>query len=319
MWSTVSSYFSNTSAGHSEERFSDSEDSDWVFVSHSGEEVAREDVFVQEEEAGDDSREKKFKPTPMSPLPLGCTKNRHSLHTSQISPAVSPSRMDGSWFITPPPCFTVKCASEIEKSPLEDLLIEHPSMSVYCSHQSQFSPCPVRSADENLFVPHSQDQLPLRVQKQVCGVNNKNTRYGPLATDNVLPCITLPEGHCYQLTVEEEQQQSEACDSSAMNVNIKNKSVVNVLLSLENCAIVAHQRKRHGRICQKSKASVQKKKLLPKKDNKNLSKPSKLVKQGNLSSSYITRQNRVQQMRNPFCQRNSHIIKPFGEKCKRQF
>ncbi|XP_030623279.1 tumor protein p53-inducible nuclear protein 2 isoform X2 [Chanos chanos] len=40
--------------------------------------------------------------------------------------------MDESWFITPPPCFTAEGATA-ETSPMEDLLIEHPSMSVYVS------------------------------------------------------------------------------------------------------------------------------------------------------------------------------------------
>lgn len=40
--------------------------------------------------------------------------------------------MDESWFVTPPPCFTAE-GPMAEASPMEDLLIEHPSMSVYVS------------------------------------------------------------------------------------------------------------------------------------------------------------------------------------------
>ncbi|KAM4610288.1 uncharacterized protein tp53inp2b isoform 2-T2 [Polymixia lowei] len=43
--------------------------------------------------------------------------------------------MDESWFVTPPPCFTAEGATA-ETSPMEDLLIEHPSMSVYVSPNS---------------------------------------------------------------------------------------------------------------------------------------------------------------------------------------
>ncbi|KAG8565302.1 hypothetical protein GDO81_012796 [Engystomops pustulosus] len=41
--------------------------------------------------------------------------------------------MDESWFVTPPPCFTAEGPGHnvVGSSPLEDLLIEHPSMSVY--------------------------------------------------------------------------------------------------------------------------------------------------------------------------------------------
>ncbi|NXJ70008.1 T53I2 protein, partial [Rostratula benghalensis] len=54
------------------------------------------------------------------------------------SPATSPAQaspclMDESWFVTPPPCFTAEEPSPdgMGSSPMEDLLIEHPSMSVY--------------------------------------------------------------------------------------------------------------------------------------------------------------------------------------------
>ncbi|KAJ8291034.1 hypothetical protein GJAV_G00020660 [Gymnothorax javanicus] len=44
--------------------------------------------------------------------------------------------LEESWFITPPPCFTAGGHAPVllETSPLENLLIEHPSMSVYAVH-----------------------------------------------------------------------------------------------------------------------------------------------------------------------------------------
>lgn len=39
--------------------------------------------------------------------------------------------LDESWYVTPPACFTQLGPVHVETSPLEDLLIEHPSMSVY--------------------------------------------------------------------------------------------------------------------------------------------------------------------------------------------
>ncbi|XP_075684151.1 tumor protein p53-inducible nuclear protein 1 [Rhinoderma darwinii] len=44
--------------------------------------------------------------------------------------------LEESWFVTPPPCFTAGelATMEVETSPLENLLIEHPSMSVYAVH-----------------------------------------------------------------------------------------------------------------------------------------------------------------------------------------
>jgi hypothetical protein len=41
-----------------------------------------------------------------------------------------PNTMDESWFLTPPSCFS-SASIQLEASPLENLLIEHPSMSVY--------------------------------------------------------------------------------------------------------------------------------------------------------------------------------------------
>ena len=44
--------------------------------------------------------------------------------------------LEESWFVTPPPCFTGRGGKnvQLETSPLENLLIEHPSMSVYAHH-----------------------------------------------------------------------------------------------------------------------------------------------------------------------------------------
>lgn len=46
------------------------------------------------------------------------------------------TNIEESWFITPPPCFTSAGPVNMETSPLENLLIEHPSMSVY-QHSAQ--------------------------------------------------------------------------------------------------------------------------------------------------------------------------------------
>lgn len=44
---------------------------------------------------------------------------------------VEPCCLEESWFVTPPACFTRAQPLPLEPSPLENLLIEHPSMSVY--------------------------------------------------------------------------------------------------------------------------------------------------------------------------------------------
>ncbi|XP_029467081.1 tumor protein p53-inducible nuclear protein 2 isoform X2 [Rhinatrema bivittatum] len=57
----------------------------------------------------------------------------HDCGGRSVSPLPDPCSMDESWFVTPPPCFTAEGPGpvSVESSPLEDLLIEHPSMSVY--------------------------------------------------------------------------------------------------------------------------------------------------------------------------------------------
>jgi hypothetical protein len=45
-------------------------------------------------------------------------------------PSLYPNTMDESWFLTPPSCFS-SASIQLETSPIENLLIEHPSMSVY--------------------------------------------------------------------------------------------------------------------------------------------------------------------------------------------
>ncbi|KAK9885958.1 hypothetical protein WA026_013834, partial [Henosepilachna vigintioctopunctata] len=56
----------------------------------------------------------------------------HLTRTSSSSSLPSISiNMEESWFLTPPPCFNSTGPVHMETSPLENLLIEHPSMSVY--------------------------------------------------------------------------------------------------------------------------------------------------------------------------------------------
>lgn len=63
-------------------------------------------------------------------------------------PAIGNS-MEESWFVTPPPCFTSTGPIQIQTSPLENLLIEHPSMSVYHSLRSSDG---IYDDDDNIVV-----------------------------------------------------------------------------------------------------------------------------------------------------------------------
>ncbi|XP_076237469.1 tumor protein p53 inducible nuclear protein [Calliopsis andreniformis] len=58
-----------------------------------------------------------------------------------IDPAVEgATALEESWYVTPPACFTRAGPVNVETSPLEDLLIEHPSMSVYRATASPVAP-----------------------------------------------------------------------------------------------------------------------------------------------------------------------------------
>ncbi|XP_038659548.1 tumor protein p53-inducible nuclear protein 2 isoform X1 [Scyliorhinus canicula] len=61
--------------------------------------------------------------------------------SSSGPPQSLPCTLEESWFVTPPPCFTAEGQDEVqvESSPLENLLIEHPSMSVYAASSTNLS------------------------------------------------------------------------------------------------------------------------------------------------------------------------------------
>ncbi|XP_066597103.1 tumor protein p53-inducible nuclear protein 2 isoform X2 [Prorops nasuta] len=65
-----------------------------------------------------------------------------------------PTALEESWYVTPPACFTRAGPVNVETSPLEDLLIEHPSMSVYRATASSLvtpeTPPPTPNAPEDL-------------------------------------------------------------------------------------------------------------------------------------------------------------------------
>lgn len=72
-------------------------------------------------------------------------------------------KMDESWFVTPPSCFTSQGPVNMETSPLENLLIEHPSMSVYHGVRSMD-----RSADieESLVVLEKEREMEVKMDQQ---------------------------------------------------------------------------------------------------------------------------------------------------------
>ncbi|XP_066480336.1 tumor protein p53-inducible nuclear protein 1 [Tiliqua scincoides] len=76
--------------------------------------------------------------------------------------------MEESWFITPPPCFTAGGLTtiKVETSPLENLLIEHPSMSVYAVHNTHHSLNKTNCQEEEEEEPHDASNSRMESQSE---------------------------------------------------------------------------------------------------------------------------------------------------------
>lgn len=95
-------------------------------------------LFVEKESDGDshscDVTNKNLQLVPFRNIlsHLGSiSENEENTFLSANLPSLYPNSMDDSWFLTPPECFSSVSSIQLESSPLENLLIEHPSMSVY--------------------------------------------------------------------------------------------------------------------------------------------------------------------------------------------
>ncbi|XP_062500662.1 tumor protein p53-inducible nuclear protein 1-like isoform X2 [Corticium candelabrum] len=89
---------------------------------------------------------------------------------------------DGSWIVTPPECFTRPLCEEPEQNELEDLLIEHPSMSVYHDVPSRQHHARPRVAARDLAIVQggldnrSEVTLGLAASCQVAHTRRRSTR-----------------------------------------------------------------------------------------------------------------------------------------------
>ncbi|XP_007999321.1 tumor protein p53-inducible nuclear protein 1 isoform X2 [Macaca nemestrina] len=125
-----------SSSSNQEPEFSEKEDDEWILVDFidtctgfSAEEEEEEEEDISEESPTEH-------PSVFSCLPasLECLADTSDSCFLQFESCP----MEESWFITPPPCFTAGGLTtiKVETSPMENLLIEHPSMSVYAVHNS---------------------------------------------------------------------------------------------------------------------------------------------------------------------------------------
>jgi DOR family len=100
------------------------EDNDWLFVEKTDE----------KDSTRSEKSSKNLQLVPFQSIlsHLGSiSENDENSFLSANLPSLYPNSMDDSWFLTPPECFSSISSIQLESSPLENLLIEHPSMSVY--------------------------------------------------------------------------------------------------------------------------------------------------------------------------------------------
>uniref|UniRef100_A0A3Q4AI41 Uncharacterized protein n=1 Tax=Mola mola TaxID=94237 RepID=A0A3Q4AI41_MOLML len=150
---------------HEDGKEEEEEDEDWILVNYLGKE---------EEEEGEDDLVMIPSPTASPPIRYASCTSLNSTADTDPDGRVEDDEEDEeesgflrldvgsleeSWFVTPPPCFTGRGSQPVllETSPLENLLIEHPSMSVYTHHSPPrltLDPLPC-SLDLELALLHS--------------------------------------------------------------------------------------------------------------------------------------------------------------------
>ncbi|XP_048068548.1 tumor protein p53-inducible nuclear protein 1 isoform X2 [Ursus arctos] len=126
----------NTSSNQ-EPEFSEKEDDEWILVDFIGACAGFSAAEAKAEAISEESRAEHPSVFSCLPASLECLADTSDSCLLQFESCP----MEESWFITPPPCFTAGGLTtlKVETSPMENLLIEHPSMSVYAVHNS----CPV--------------------------------------------------------------------------------------------------------------------------------------------------------------------------------
>ncbi|XP_054983768.1 tumor protein p53-inducible nuclear protein 1 [Sorex araneus] len=130
-----------------EPEFREQEDEEWVLVDF----IDTCPAFSAED---DDEEEADIgaEPPPDPPAVFSCL----PASLECLAEASESCFLEESWFVTPPPCFTAAggTALKVETSPLENLLIEHPSMSVYAVHSASPEEFPGPRGDAASDVGH---------------------------------------------------------------------------------------------------------------------------------------------------------------------
>lgn len=112
------------------------EDKDWLFVETETQHPSLVSPSADEEITSDKKQNNNNNNLQLVPFKSilshlsTVNENDENCLLSANLPSLYPNTMDESWFLTPPSCFS-SASIQLETSPIENLLIEHPSMSVY--------------------------------------------------------------------------------------------------------------------------------------------------------------------------------------------
>lgn len=104
----------------------DDDDIDWLLIEKEDEEDSEEEKISLK-----NSNSPCLALVPFKSVFARANDDGENILLSSNLPSLYSNSMDDSWFLTPPECFSSLSTIQLESSPLENLLIEHPSMSVY--------------------------------------------------------------------------------------------------------------------------------------------------------------------------------------------
>lgn len=122
-----------------------------------------------------------------------------------------PCPLQESWYLTPPPSFTSEGPVHMETSPLENLLIEHPSMSVYQHSQrarkssNSSPPSSSTSEEEPNLRPSSPTRLPRKEKLNKLPRNKLNTKFSKKLSSKRPPGSSSDDGVSVHPPIEEQE------------------------------------------------------------------------------------------------------------------
>lgn len=122
-----------------------------------------------------------------------------------------PCPLQESWYLTPPPSFTSEGPVHMETSPLENLLIEHPSMSVYQHTQrvrkssNSSPPSSSTSEEEPTLRPSSPTRLPRKEKLNKLPRNKLNTKFSKKLSSKRPPGSSSDDGVPVHPPIEEQE------------------------------------------------------------------------------------------------------------------